>query len=359
RYNSAGVAYGVSPRTEYLAGCGAALWPCSGAAQNAWRVGCRRRPHAGPNDPQSGHRTPPVCHGPTGQAAGVDAPTHRGGPADGADALAGQAAGRAPRACDPQRQHHTHDEARGGQATRAADRAVEHHWGCGARQNSPCGVAPSTRQCLQQGWQARGVGLAVSAQSSWRRVSLWDRAPRRPGRVEDALTSAGGVPRNLWGAGHACVGGLRPRWLCRDNAAGADRPGGQEDWHPAQRPRSVARCRGRPRDRQERAWKDRRHHWHPEDGQIRVQQAPGTSVADAGDGRSPVYPLLQSEQTDAGSEAGRQGRGKGIRTNRIENPAPVERQEGGQEVSMTFKVVLRHALYTIELATCKARTALL
>ena len=37
-------------------------------------------------------------------------------------------------------------------------------------------------------------------------------------------------------------------------------------------------------------------------------------------------------------------RGKGIRTDRIENPATVERQEGGQEVSVTFKVVLRHAL---------------
>lgn len=37
-------------------------------------------------------------------------------------------------------------------------------------------------------------------------------------------------------------------------------------------------------------------------------------------------------------------RGKGIRTDSIENPAPVERQEGGQKVSMTFKVVLRHAL---------------
>jgi hypothetical protein len=73
-------------------------------------------------------------------------------------------------------------------------------------------------------------------------------------------------------------------------------------------------------------------------------------VADAGDGRSPVYPLLQSEQTDAGSEAGRQVRGKGIRTDRIENPAPVERQEGGQKVSMTFKVVLRHALPSMVLS---------
>jgi hypothetical protein len=40
-------------------------------------------------------------------------------------------------------------------------------------------------------------------------------------------------------------------------------------------------------------------------------------------------------------------RGKGLRTDRIENPATVERQERGQEVSMTFKVVLRHALFIV------------
>ena len=41
---------------------------------------------------------------------------------------------------------------------------------------------------------------------------------------------------------------------------------------------------------------DRRDHWHPEDGQIWIQQAHGTSVAHAGDGRASVYSLLQSEQ---------------------------------------------------------------
>jgi hypothetical protein len=53
-------------------------------------------------------------------------------------------------------------------------------------------------------------------------------------------------------------------------------------------------------------------------------------------------------------------RGKGIRTDRIENPAPVERQEGGQKVSMTFKVVLRHALDSVrppkEKIECLAET---
>ena len=49
--------------------------------------------------------------------------------------------------------------------------------------------------------------------------------------------------------------------------------------------RAWARCRGRPADGQERTGQDRRDHWYPEDGQIWVQQAQGTSVADAGDGR--------------------------------------------------------------------------
>ena len=95
----------------------------------------------------------------------------------------------------------------------------------------------------------------------------------------------------------------------------------------------MARCRGRPRDRQKRAWQDRRHHWHPEDGQIWVQQAQGTSVADAGDGRSAVYPLVQSEQVDAGSGTSPQVKRKGIRAARTVQTAPIERQEGGQEAA--------------------------
>src|SRR5207237_8699079 len=83
---------------------------------------------------------------------------------------------------------------------------------------------------------------------------------------------------------------------------------------------------------------------HPEDRQIWVQQAQGTSMADARDGRAPVYPLLQSQQTDAGPGTDRQVRGRGIGTDSTDNPATVERQEGGQEAPMTFKGVLRHAL---------------
>jgi hypothetical protein len=88
----------------------------------------------------------------------------------------------------------------------------------------------------------------------------------------------------------------------------------------------------------------RTDHWHPEDRQIWVQQAQGTSVADAGDGRSPVSPLLQSAQTDAGPGTGRQVRRQGIGVGRTDNTATVERKEGGQEAPVTLKVVLRHAL---------------
>src|SRR5262249_59717786 len=72
---------------------------------------------------------------------------------------------------------------------------------------------------------------------------------------------------------------------------------------------------------------------HAEDGQIWVQQAQGTSVAHAGDGRSPVCPLLQSEQVHAGSGTGRQVRRKGIGSGRTTKTTPVERQERGQEAS--------------------------
>src|SRR4029450_10900613 len=84
------------------------------------------------------------------------------------------------------------------------------------------------------------------------------------------------------------------------------------------RARGGARCRGRLRHGAQRAWQDGRDHWPPEDGQLWIQQAQGTSVADAGDGRSPVYPRVQSEQVDAGCGTGRQVRRKGVRTRRTE-----------------------------------------
>src|SRR5262249_44671846 len=188
------------------------------------------------------------------------------------------------------------------------------------------------------------VWAALSPESPRWGVSLWDVAPRGSGRVQDARAGAGGIPRDLWCAGHAHPGGLRPGRLCDGHPQGARQRRGQEDWYPAQGPRGVARGRGRPRDGPERARQNRRDHWYPEDRQIWVQQAQGTFVAHAGDGRAPVYPLLQSQQTDAGPGTGRQVRRRGIRTDRTDSPATVERQEGGQEAPMTFKGVLRPAL---------------
>src|SRR4029453_19277335 len=90
-------------------------------------------------------------------------------------------------------------------------------------------------------------------------------------------------------------------------------------------------CGGAPRDGPQRARQDRRDYWYPEDGQIWVQQTQGTSVADAGDGRPSVYPLLQSEQADAGSETGRQVRRPGSGTDRTEKTTPVKREEAGED----------------------------
>src|SRR6266511_3004770 len=302
-------------------------------------------PRAGPDDPQVGQRTPPVCQGQTGKASGLDAPAHRGGPVGGADAVDGPAAWREPRAHDARRRHHAEDDARGSQAAGAADRAVDHHRGGGQGQNRACWCDTGACDRPQQDGKAGGVWPAISAQSPWGWLCLWDITPRGSGRVEDALAGAGGVPRNLWGARHTHVGGLRPGRLCLGHYQGARQRGGQGDWPPAQRPRGVARCRGRPRDGQERARQDRRDHWYPEDRQVWVQQTHGTPLAHAGDGRPAVYPLVQSEQVDAGPGTGRQVRRKGIGADRTEKTTPGERQEGGQEASVTLKVVLRHALY--------------
>ena len=88
-YHGAGVAHWVSQRTGHLAGVGTALWARPGEAQNACGVGGRYGPRAGADHPQDGQRTPPVCQGQTGKAAGVDALAHRGGPVGRADPPAG------------------------------------------------------------------------------------------------------------------------------------------------------------------------------------------------------------------------------------------------------------------------------
>ena len=114
-------------------------------------------------------------------------------------------------------------------------------------------------------------------------------------------------------------------------------PKGQGVWHVAEVIRETVRS--------ERG-KTEGIHWHPEDRNIWLQQAQGTSVADAGDGRASVYPRLHSQQTDAGPHTGRQVRGQGMGTERTDSPATIARQEGSPEAPITFKRVLRHALFT-------------
>jgi len=206
------------------------------------------------------------------------------------------------------------------------------------------GVPAGAGDRAPQGGEGSGVWLAVSAQSPGWGVCLWDSALRGSRRVDGALAGAGGVPRDLWGAGHAGVGGLRPGRLCHGAREGPGQGGCQGHGHPAPRPRGMARGRGRPRAGQERARQDRREHWHPEDRHIGVQQAQGTAGADAGEGRPPVYPLVQSEQVDAGPGTSRQVRRQGIEAGRTEQTATVERQEDSQDVSRYRKIVLRHAL---------------
>src|SRR5216684_1446536 len=328
RYHRAGVAHWLSQRTGDFAWVGTALWPSPAEAQNPCGAGGRHGAGSGRDDPQIGQRTPPLCQGQAREASGVDPSPHRGGPVGRVHQAHGRTAEAEPRSCHTKCQSDAWGDARGGQAAHPTDRAVDHHRGGGQGQNRPCWFAPSTCHRAQQGRQEGGVWPAVSPESSRGWVYLWDRDPRRRGRVENALAGAGGVPRDLWCARHTYVDGLRPGWLCYGDPAGARPRGSQGDRHPAQRPRGVARCRGRPRDGPERARPDRRDHWHSEDGQIWVQQAQGTSVADAGDGRAPVYPLLQSEQVDAGPGLGRQMRIRGIGTGRTTKTAPRERQGG-------------------------------
>src|SRR5262245_17114401 len=343
-YHGSGVTHWLSQRTKHLARAGAALWASLGEAQIPCGGGSRYSTRAGADDPQDGQRTSPVCQAPSGQAAGVDPAVDRGGPVDGPDTPAGGEARRASRPCDTQRDYHTAHHARGRQAPHPADRAVDHDRGGRQRQNRACRGDAGAGNRASQGGQGGGVWPAVSPESPRWGVYLWDLDPRGGGRVEDALTGARGVPCDLWGARHTHVACLRSGRICHSHAEGTGPRGGQGDWHSAQGPRGVARCRGRPRDGAQRAWQDRRDHWHPEDGHLWVQQTHGTSVADAGDDRPPVYPLVQSEQIDAGPCTRRQVRNKSIEADRTEQTVTVERQAGSPDVSRYLKIVLRHAL---------------
>ena len=246
RYHSARVAHWVSQRTGYLAGMGPALWPRPGEAQNAGRLGSRGCLRAGADDPQVSQRTPPVCPEQTGKAPGVDTPADRGGPVDCANPSHDRTTEAATRSRHATCHSYALYYARGGQAPHPADCAVDHYWGRGPRQNSACRFAPSACTRAQQGREKGGVWPAVSPESPRWRVYLWDVDQWERGRVEDAHTGACRIPRHLWCAGHAYVGGLRPGRLCYRDPTGADHRGGQGVWHPAKgRSRRVAEASAR------------------------------------------------------------------------------------------------------------------
>ena len=180
------------------------------------------------------------------------------------------------------------------------------------------------------------MGSPVAPPSPRWRGELGALEPRQAGRVAHARASAGGVACALWGARPPHGAGLRSGRIGHHNAAGTGPRGGQTAGHPARRAAGVARCRGRPADRQERTGPDRRHHGHPEDGHLWVQQAPRTAVADAGDGRAPVSPFLQSAQSAACSRTGQLVRRKGIGADSTTKTAPGERQEAPHGPQRSF-----------------------
>ena len=150
----------------------------------------------------------------------------------------------------------TLDDARSGQATRAADRAVDHHWGGGARRMLHAGL-PQARAIVRNkaGKHVEFTRRICSVVLATRYLFGTVIRGSLDG-VKMPLQALAGY-RAIFGLeGRACVGDLRPPGGYATTTLRALTDRGQEDWHPAQRPRSVARCRGRPRDGQERAWQD-------------------------------------------------------------------------------------------------------
>lgn len=161
---------------------------------------------------------------------------------------AGPGARRASRPCDATRHHHPEDHARGGQVPHPADRAVDHHRGGGQGQNGARRGDAGAGACAPQGGARGGVCLPYLL-SRLGGGSIFGTLTR--GVVDESkmpLQALAGY-RAIFGA-HATPalmvydrGGR-----CHGDPAGARPRGGQGDWHAAQRPRGVARGRGRPRD---------------------------------------------------------------------------------------------------------------
>src|SRR6266511_3368384 len=344
RYDGAGVTHWPSQRTGHLAGLGATLWSGVEPAETTWRDGGRGGLRAGADGAQVGQRTSPLYQGQGGKARGVDPDSERGGAGDGANPPPAEAVGVEPGPRHSKRHSDAWAHARGDQAADGTDCAVADHGGGGQRQNRACRHSPSTCDRAQQGGQEGGVWLAVSAQSPGRGLYLWDVDPGGGGRDEDALAGIGGLPRDFWSRRHAGIGGVRPRWRCHEHPQATGQGGGHADWHSAQRPGSMASCRGSPRAGSQRAGSDRRGHRHLEKSKIQVQQTQRTSLGDAGDGRAEVYLVIQSEQADAGCSRSWPVREDGIGSDRSEKPMEVGRGSKARIGSTTLERVLRHVL---------------
>ena len=175
--------------------CGRAL----ATAQNPRGGGGRYGTRAGADDPQDGQRTPPVYQGQTGQAPGVDAPAHRGGPVDRAHPAHGAGAGREPRPCHATRSDHAvamHEVAQ-----RLIPQIVQ--WittGVVAKGKIVhVGVTQARALVRHKAGKEVEFGLPYLLSRLGGGVYFWDLDPRRGGRVEDALAGAGGY-RAIFGA---------------------------------------------------------------------------------------------------------------------------------------------------------------
>ena len=103
-------------------------------------------------------------------------------------------------------------------------------------------------------------------------------------------------------------------------------------------------CRGSPGSDSQRAGLDRGKHGDVEKQPIQIQQTQGTSLANAGDGGSAVYLVLQSEQIHEGFGSANLVREWNKRLDRSPNRRRIQRGQEGLEVQMTSNGILRHAL---------------
>ena len=237
------------------------------------------------------------------------------------------------------------DHARGGQAAHPTDRAVDHHRRSGQGQNPPCGCDAGAGAGAPQGGERGRVWSAVSSElprggyvfgTLIRGVVDESKMPLQALAGYREIFGAHATPTLMvYDRGGSATATLRA--LAREGVKQIGiQPKGNRAWSVAEAVRETVRS--------ERG-KTEGTHWHPEDGQIWIQQAHGTSVAHAGDGRAAVYSLLQSEQVHAGSGTGQQVRQKGIGVSRTTKTAFGERHERGKRHPMTLKGVLRHALF--------------